>query len=601
MQMEQSIQTKQVDIAELILLYLEQLGIEYIFGVAGGAIEPLYNALARRSRVGGIRSVMACHEAGAAFMADGYARESGKIGVCIATSGPGATNLITGISSAFENKIPILAISGQPALPNFGKGALQESSCTGLNIMTMMEACTRYNSLISHASQLESKLVSALLTTKQAINGPSHLSIPVDIQRQPAKCLRPTFNIENLMERSKNLVDEDAIESLYEEIKQSTRPIFLIGTGCGGAIESILKLVELSHAFFLTTPDAKGLINPDHTGFRGVFGFGGHHISSELMENSEQIIVAFGLGFEEFSSGGWSTSLLNERLIHVDGIEENFNRSPIAKLHVLGDIKHVCDKVNYLIAKEQKSKFKFGQTHSPKNFTSFLNVDTIAKMQSPEKPLKPQRVMSELSRLFPAGTRFFADAGNSMVWAPHLLQAKNRRYTPERREPRPGQVDRRKGNGSWLRVNENFGCMSWAIGAVVGATIVDKSRLSVCITGDGSFLMSGKEILTAKTENLPIVYVIMNDGIYGMVMHGQRIAKAEPIAYQLPSVNYKKMAESMGIEAYTIAEPEDFNILNIDTILKNKKPVLLDILIDQEEVPPMKLRLNTLGSVNNQE
>jgi len=177
-------------VADLLVGYLEQCGIEYIFGVPGGAIEPLYNALARSRRRGGIRHILARHETGAAFMADGYAPETGKIGVCCATSGPGATNLITGVACAYDNNIPLLAITGQPALPSFGKNPLQESSCTGINTLAMFRHCTRYNSLVSHPLQMEAKLISALQSAIRA-PGPSHLTVPVDVFRSPSPIRYP--------------------------------------------------------------------------------------------------------------------------------------------------------------------------------------------------------------------------------------------------------------------------------------------------------------------------------------------------------------------------------------------------------------------------
>jgi acetolactate synthase-1/2/3 large subunit len=149
-------QAAHFDMADLTVAYLEQLGIDYVFGIPGGAIEPLYNAIARNQRRGGnLSHIVARHEAGAAFMADGYARETGKIGVCVATSGPGATNLITAVATSYGNDVPLLVITGQPALPSFGKHGLQESACTGIDVMGMFRHCTRYNSLVSHAMQLE--------------------------------------------------------------------------------------------------------------------------------------------------------------------------------------------------------------------------------------------------------------------------------------------------------------------------------------------------------------------------------------------------------------------------------------------------------------
>ena len=151
------------ELGDLLIKYLEQLGVEYVFGIPGGAIEPMYNALARSERAGGPRAVIARHETGAAFMADGYSRHTGKLGVCCATTGPGATNLITGVASAYENNIPMLVITAQTALSTFGRGAFQESSCAGVNTVGLFEHCSRYNSLVSHVDQFEHKLAAAVL------------------------------------------------------------------------------------------------------------------------------------------------------------------------------------------------------------------------------------------------------------------------------------------------------------------------------------------------------------------------------------------------------------------------------------------------------
>ena len=161
------VQTAGYEVADMIVAYLESIGVDFAFGIPGGAVEPLYNAFARSERRGGLRSVVARHENGAAFMADGYARATGKIGVCVATSGPGATNLITGVSCAYDNCIPMLVITGQPALPSFGRRSFQESGCTGINVVGMFRHCTGYNSLVSHSDQMETKLANALMRAHQ--------------------------------------------------------------------------------------------------------------------------------------------------------------------------------------------------------------------------------------------------------------------------------------------------------------------------------------------------------------------------------------------------------------------------------------------------
>src|SRR6185369_17134884 len=240
-------------VADLIVSYLEHIGVEYVFGIPGGAIEPLYNALARSGRRGGPRPMVARHEAGAAFMADGYARETGKLGVCLATSGPGATNMITGVACAFDNGVPLLAITGQPALPNFGKRALQESSCTGVDIVAMFDHCTRYNSLISHPEQTKTKTVNAILHALRMPHGPSHLSIPVDVLRAHVLPRNLVYDLTVQVRHKSCQMDERTVSALEAELNAARRPVFVIGVGAAEAVDSIMALVQLTGALFITT------------------------------------------------------------------------------------------------------------------------------------------------------------------------------------------------------------------------------------------------------------------------------------------------------------------------------------------------------------
>jgi acetolactate synthase-1/2/3 large subunit len=346
----------QPQVADLIVAYLEQLGVEYVFGVPGGAIEPLYNALARSQRRGGPRPVVARHESGAAFMADGYARETGKIGVCCATSGPGATNLLTGVACAYDNGVPMLAITGQPALPSFGKKALQESACTGVNTLGMFRHCTRYDTLISHSDQVESKLVNALMHASKAPQGPSHLSIPVDILRTNIEHSTPAYNLESLLHRA-SLLDEALVQSLCNEVRQARRMVIIIGGGhsCGESIDAILKLAEMTDSRFVTSPDGKGLINTRHRLYRGVFGFAGHLSADALLHDEPDLILAIGTSLGEWTSGAWSANVLNQRLIHIDSSEDHLLRSPMARLHVRGRIRSVCERLIELLAEATPS------------------------------------------------------------------------------------------------------------------------------------------------------------------------------------------------------------------------------------------------------
>lgn len=584
---------EKAQVADLVVAYLEQLGIEYVFGVPGGAIEPLYNALARSQRRGGPRPVLARHESGAAFMADGYARETGRIGVCCATSGPGATNLLTGVACAFANGVPMLAITGQPALPSFGKGALQESACTGVNTLGMFHHCTRYDTLVSHSDQIESKLVNALLHASKAPRGPTHLSIPVDILRAPIASSVPAYDLNSLLHCAA-LVDETLMQSLCAEVMQAKSMVIVIGGGhsCGESIEAILKLAEMTGACFVTSPDGKGLVNTRHRLYRGVFGFAGHPSADATLREEPDLILAIGTSLGEWTSSAWSDAVLNRRLIHIDSAEEHLLRSPMARLHVRGRIRSVCERlIELLQAARPAMEVNIGLKNP-----DYMLLD-LPKFMSDATPLKPQRLMRELSRRLPAHTRFLADAGNSTAWAIHYLQPHDRRVNRQHDyDARHNGGKRRMGDAGWLRVLMDFAPMGWAIGAAVGGARGNPRCPVVCITGDGSYLMNGQEISVALTEALTVIFVILNDGALGMVKHGQRLAGAEPVAFELPTVDFRLQAESMGIPAHVIRSAADLDALDFDAMAARQGPTLLDVRIDGEEVPPMGLRMRALGT-----
>lgn len=575
-------------IADLIVAYLEQLGIEAVFGIPGGAIEPLYNALARSSRRSGPRPVVARHEAGAAFMADGYARETGRIGVCCATSGPGATNLITGVACAFDNAIPMLVITGQPSLPSFGRRALQESACTGVNTLGMFRHCTRYNSLVSHPEQLESKLIAALQRAARAPRGPAHLSIPLDILKAPSPVAVPTYQIADKL-NPVSMLDIEATDELFTLLRQAKAPRLLIGGGCGEAVGAILELATRCAIPFVTTPDGKGLINPGHPLFHGVFGFAGHASAEQLLGDPEaDLLVAIGSSINEWTSSGWSASLLNHRLVHVDESAENLARSPMARLHVRGRLKNIFARLLE----------RLGDDHQPPAAAADRQPLAIAdceKFASNASPITPQRLMNELGRRFPAATRFLADAGNSLSWAIHYLNLADRRMARPAAAPLSSS-ERRQTNGGWLRLTTDFAPMGWAIGGAVGTAIANRRVPVVCITGDGSLLMNGQELSVAVAEGLSVVFVVLNDQALGMVKHGQRLAGAERIAFQLPPTDFAAFARAMGADAHIIDSPADFDQLDIAAICRRPGPTLLDVRIDGEEVPPMNLRMRILGT-----
>ncbi len=576
-------------LGDLVVEYLERLGVEYVFGVPGGSIEPLYNAMARSARRGGLRPIVARHEAGAAFMAAGYTMETGKLGVCCSTTGPGATNLITGVASAYMEKIPMLVITAQTALPYFGKWALQESSCTAVDTVAMFKACTRYSSLVSHRGQLEEKLITAVLAAHGPAPGPAHLSIPLDIlastRRRHAE--KPLIRFEDLLHPNES-INPQVIESLCKEISRSANILLVIGEDCGEGISQILEFAEMIKAPIVCGPVGKRWIDHRHPQFKGVLGFAGHASATNAIRTERvDLILAVGTRMSDLTFGVLDADL-QKKVVQIEPSSEHFHRAPLAGLHVYGTLSTIFLTLKERLGGERKrvhlrlaSKPGIsvpipGCEDRGSNYFAPAALDEPLKTTSEASPIKPQRLMRELSLRLPESTRFVIDSGNSWAWSTHYLFMRS--------------------NGLF-RMNMGYGPMGWAIGASVGTAIGSPQGPVVCITGDGSWLMSGQEITTAVAEKLSVIFVVLNDRSLGMVKHGQRLGGGEPISFELPPVDFAQMARAVGAQGHTVRTVLDLNSLSLDEIGHRREPMLLDVHIDPEEVPAIGLRMKALGQI----
>lgn len=582
-------------LSDLIVRYLEQFGVEYVFSVPGGPLGPLYDALLRSEKRGGPRLVLTRHENGSAFMADGYTRETGRIGVCCATTGPGATNLITGVASAYADHIPMLVITAQTLLPTFSLGAFQESSADATDIVSMFKHCTRYNTLVSHPAQLEKKLAAALTTALQPPKGPAHLSVPIDIFLSPSNGHMDFPKLHHLLtEPASTTMDLEKIKKLSRELRNTLNKkrqvVLLIGHDSGKAAEDAIRFAEQIGASIVTTQRGKSWVNPYHPLYRGVFGFAGHETARKaLTDESVDIILAVGTNLNAWSTGGWDPVLLNNKLVHIHDSTTVFSRSPMARLQIQGTIRAIFKELTSLVAiKDQKRKASLNgkKTALEKFIPSYLEhpekentsyVPPQIEVQDPDscrienssRRIKPQYVIREIIERFPPETRFLIDNSNSVPWSIHYFF----HHRPEN-----------------YHLSIGFASMGWAIGASVGMALGTPGTPVVCFTGDGCFLMSGSEITVAVEEQLPVIFVVLNDRAYGMIKHGHRLAGTEPIDLSISPVDFSKMAKALGANAHTIRHPDDFEQIDVQALSKRNGPTLLDVYIDPEETPPLGMK-----------
>ncbi len=573
-------------LSDLIVEYLEQFGVEYVFGVPGSPLGPLFDALARSERRGGPRLVLTRHESGAAFIADGYARASGRIGVCCSTTGPGATNLITGVASAFAEQIPMLVITPQTRIPDFSRGCFQDSSRDGVDIMGMFDHCTRYNSMVTHPNQLENKLAAALTSALGNPKGPAHLSIPADIFGMEAGGPASFSRLHALLTATEASVDEAAMDRLGDEVsgvlRRNGNICLLVGHNCAGAGKEITRFAELAGASIVTTPRGKAVINPYHPLARGVFGCSGHASARRaLTEEKVDLILAVGTNLGEWSTSKWDRALMNDKMIHIHSDRNSFSRSPMARLHVWGTIGAVFTRLNDCLEGAQRAGRLMPVTSSGQLFDAEAAVqegylpagiavqDPLCCQPAGDGALlKPPQVFVELIRRLPRESRFSIDNSNSVPWSIHYFF-----------HPRP----------ECYHLSIEFASMAWAIGAAIGAAFGSSNVPSVCITGDGCYLMSGQEITVAVERQLPVLFVVLNDQAYGLIRHAQRLLGKEPVDFAIPKVDFAMMARASGADAHTIREAKDFDRIDWQALALRKNPTLLDVLIDPEARPPLAM------------
>lgn len=569
---------KETTAARLLAEYLKGEGVEYVFGIPGGALINFYEAL---FDLGGIKPVLAKHEGGAAFMADGYARASGKIGVCCSTTGPGVTNLITGVACAYADSIPLLVITGQVSTSSFGKGAFQESSCHGVDVVDMLKPVTKSSVMIPSAEKTGDVVRAALRTAMSGRKGPVHINFPMDFMKKPVRyCVVPAAQYRI----TSSQFDREAIKAASHELVNAKRPAILAGSGVNlsGACEELKKLAEKLNIPVATSPKAKGAFPENHLLSLGVLGFGASlQAEKYLLSGEVDVLLTVGASLGEASTCGWDARLQPQKaLLQIDIDPQEISKNYSATHGILGDAKAALRELNFQV--ERDLRWLAAPEGRSVQFIKDFKAATPRclepeKLDSEETPLKPQRVIRELQEAVSADTMLFVDAGTSVFWAFHYFCS---------REP-----------GNFF-VNTGLFSMGHATAACIGGKLARPARNVVALVGDAAFAMNGMEVHTAVDLGLPVVWLVLNNGGCGMIYHGERMLFGDKFTCSLYNkrLDIAGIAKGLGALSFQAKKPGEVKACLAEA-LKSGRPCVIEAEVDLFEPPPMGNRMKTFDKL----
>ncbi|MBL8689831.1 MAG: acetolactate synthase 3 large subunit [Rhodospirillaceae bacterium] len=543
--------------AEVILKALADQGVEVVFGYPGGAVLPIYDAMFKSNYV---RHILVRHEQAAVHAAEGYARSTGKVGVVLVTSGPGATNAVTGLTDALMDSVPVVCLTGQVATHLIGNDAFQEADTTGIT-----RPCTKHNYLVKDSGALAKTIHEAFHVAKSGRPGPVVIDLPKDIQLAKAPYVGPE-DVEHKTYRPRRTPDPQAIEQAVEMIAKAKRPLFYCG---GGVVNSGPKASELLTQFvrmtgYPVTLTLMGLgsVPASDPLFLGMVGMHGMYESNMAMHDCD-LMINIGARFDDRVTGKLTEFAPHSKKIHFDIDPSSINKNVRVDLPVVGDAGEVLAA---LIAQWKKKKAK------PDGAALAKWWDQIKKWQARDclrykaskTLIKPQYALERLYALTKDLDPYITtEVGQHQMWAAQFFKFEQPMH--------------------WM-TSGGLGTMGYGLPAAIGAQIAHPDRLCIDVAGEASILMNIQEMSTAVQYRLPVKVFILNNQWMGMVrqwqelIHGGRYSESYTEA--LP--DFVKLADAFGGVGFRITKPSDVDGV-IKEMIKVKKPVIVDCAVDQKE------------------
>ena len=539
---------------EAIIESLKNMGVKTIFGYPGGQTIPFYDMLYDAD----MDHILVRHEQCAAHAADGYARASGRVGVCLATSGPGATNLVTGIATAFMDSSPIVAITGQVPTHLIGNDAFQEADIIGITMP-----------IVKHSFQpkkpdlIPSMIKSSFEIARTGRPGPVLIDVPKEVQEGELS----TFDDTLIATPGYNPTIKGNIKQIKKArdlIKEAKRPLILAGAGViiSNACCELKKLAETINAPVMTSLLGKGAFDETDDLALGMLGMHGRKVSNDSINESD-LLIAIGIRFSDRTTGRLDSFVPDTKIIHIDIDPAEIGKNVDIDLPIVGDAKNILESLNKVLNDYTVSPDVVSWTGMIKQ----RKHDLLPRVTYGDVPLKPQTVIKEISEVLTADSILTTDVGQNQMWAAHFYDTqKPRKFIS----------------------SGGLGTMGFGFPSAIGAKVACPDDPVVSINGDGGFLMVCQELATVREYDIPVIAVVLENRTLGMVYQWQSLLYDERHSQTLlgNSPDFVKLAESFGVNAVRVEKPGETKEA-LSKAIKDNEAILLDIVVDPDELLPM--------------
>ena len=537
--------------SEILIECLKEQGVDTVFGYPGGQVLNIYDELYKHSHE--INHILTSHEQGASHAADGYARATGKVGVCIATSGPGATNLVTGIATAYMDSVPMVAITGNVPVPLLGKDSFQEVDIAGVTM-----PITKHNFIVKDIHDLAKTIRRAFRIAASGRPGPVLVDITKDVtdpkNKIDYKPIKP-----DPIEKVPVSATEDEINEVIKLMHKSKKPMIFVG---GGAViaEADKELKEFAYKLDAPVCDTlmgKGAFNGNEELYTGMLGMHGTKTSNLAVTNCDLLVVV-GSRFSDRILGNAKKFAKNAKIIHLDIDAAEINKNIMAYRSIKGDIKEILNVINSKLEQCHHDDWKQHVFDMKRQFPLTYNHEVLTGPYIVEK----------VYEMTSGDAIITTEVGQHQMWAAQFFKYQ-----------RPRQ----------LLTSGGLGTMGYGLGAAIGAKVARPDKTVVNMAGDGCFRMNMNEIATATRYNIPIIEIVFNNHVLGMVRQWQDIFYGKRYSNTIleDKVDFVKVAESMGAKGYRVTTQEEFNVAFLEA-LNLGRPVVLDCIINpNDKVFPM--------------